>query len=498
MLYVIVIVVTLFGLLYSYFTRTFNYWKKRGVAGPKPVALFGNLKDATLRREHVTLTLKKIYDEFPNEKAIGIYRLTTPCLLLRDVDLIKQVMIKDFEVFADRGIEFSDSGLGANIFHADGERWRILRTKFTPLFTSGKLKNMLYLINERGDMFMDYVESICKNQPEQSVHLLLQKYTMSTISACAFGVDLDENMIKTLQKIDKLVLTPNYSHELDMMYPGILKKMNSSLFPSFVKTFFDNLAQTVIEQRGGQPTNRKDFMDLILELRQNKEVKGAKRQEGEEIKSFELTESIIAAQAFVFYVAGYETSATTMSYLLYELAKNPDIQDKLVAQIDEVLQRHKSELTYEILKEVNYFDRVFDETLRKYPIVEPLQRRAQKNYTFPDTNITVEKGQLVLISCRSLHHNPKYYPDPEKFDPERFSPQNEKNIPSCAYLPFGTGPRNCLGMRFAKLQTRVAIVKLLSKFRVEPSKNTKFDMNFDPMRLVVFPVGGIYLNFIRR
>ncbi|XP_068622758.1 cytochrome P450 6B5-like [Battus philenor] len=498
MLFIIVTLITLLGVLYYYFTRTFNYWKKRGVAGPKPVALFGNLKESTLRREPIALTIKKIYDQFPNEKVVGIYRLTTPCLLIRDAEIIKYVMIKDFDLFVDRGVEFSDTGLGVNIFHADGERWRILRSNFTPLFTSGKLKNMLYLITERGDSFMEYVKDICEKQVEQPARLLLQKYTMSTIAACAFGINLDSGMVDTLEKIDKMVFSSNFSNELDMMYPGILKKFNGSIFPKFVKTFFDSLVQTVIQQRGGLPTNRKDFMDLILEMRQKKEVEGAKRQEGEKAKTIQLTESVIAAQAFVFYVAGYETSATTMTYMLYELAKNNKIQEKLTAQIDEVLKRHKGEITYDTLKDIDYFDRVFDETLRKYPIVDPLQRRAQRDYTFPDSNVTIKKGQMILVSCWGLHHNPEYYPDPQKFDPERFSPENVKNIHSCAYLPFGTGPRNCIGMRFARLQSQVCIVKLLSKFRVEPSKNTSSDLTFDPWRQVLSPAGGIYLNFVRR
>ncbi|XP_068622686.1 cytochrome P450 6B5-like [Battus philenor] len=498
MFYLLVFVITVFGILYYYFTRTFNYWKKRGIVGPKPLPFYGNLKETVLRREPIAMTMKKIYDTFSNEKVVGIFRLTTPCLLLRDTNLIKHVMIKDFDLFDDRGIQFSDTGLGVNLFHADGDRWRILRNKFTPLFTSGKLKNMLYLIIQRGDQFIQYVESLCEKQTEQPIHILLQKYTMSTIAACAFGVDLDDQTIERLNEMDKLMFTLNYSGELDMMYPGILKKLNISLFPTSVKTFFDNLVKTVIKQRGGVPTDRKDFMDLILELRQKKEVTGGKRQGGDEEKTIELTESVIAAQAFVFYAAGYETSASTMTYLLYELAKNPKVQNKLIAQIDEVLQRHRGEITYETLKEISYSDRIFDETLRKYAIADPLVRKARCDYTFPDTDITVKKGQTVVVSVWGLHRDPKYYPDPDKFDPERFSPENENNRDLCAYLPFGTGPRNCIGMRFAKLESKVAIVKLLSKFRVESSKNTPVNITFDPMRVVVFPEGGIYLKFIRR
>ncbi|XP_013169673.1 PREDICTED: cytochrome P450 6B5-like isoform X1 [Papilio xuthus] len=498
MLYLLLTFASVAGLLYFYFTRTFNYWIHRNVPGPKPLPLFGNIKDCVLRRKHTALVFKSIYDAYPNEKVVGVYTMTMPCLLLRDLDIIKQVMIKDFELFVDRGVSFSEEGLGLNLFHADGDAWRVLRNRFTTVFTSGKLRNMLYLMTERGEHFVEYVDKICAKQPEQPIHLLVQKFTMATISACAFGLDLDEDMYQVLDKIDKSIFTVNYSKELDMMFPGILKKFNGSLFPKYISNFFHNLTQTVIKQRGGLPTNRKDLMDVILELRQQKTIEAPKKMDKENLRIVELTDSVIAAQAFVFYAGGYETSASTMTYMFYELAKNPDIQDKVIAEIDEVLKRYNGEITYDSLNEMTYLQQVFDETLRKYPLVDNLQRNAQTDYIIPGTNVTIKKGQTVFVNVLGIQHDPKYYPNPDKFDPERFSPDIEKNRHSCAYLPFGTGPRNCIGMRFAKVQSRVCVAKFLSKFRVEPSKKTPVKLEYDPMRLVLFPKGGIHLNVLCR
>ncbi|CAH2049424.1 unnamed protein product, partial [Iphiclides podalirius] len=251
------------------------------------------------------------------------------------------------------------------------------------------------------------------------------------------------------------------------------------------------------DERGGKPTNRKDFMDLILELRQKGNIEG-KNFGDDKLNSVELTESVIAAQSFVFYVGGYGTSATTITYMLYELAKNPHIQDRVVAEIDEVLARYNGEISYEALSELTYMDQTFSETLRKYPIIDPLQRNAQSDLKLPGTNVTIRKGQTVLVPLWAIHRDPKYYPNPEKFDPERFLPENEQNRHPCAYMPFGTGPRKCIGTRFAKVQSKVCITKLLSKFRVEPSKNTLIKMNYDPMRLIISPAGGIPLNIVRR
>lgn len=498
--YILLSLVSIAYLLYIYFTRTFTYWKSRNITGPEPVVFFGNIKESALRRKNIGIIFKKIYDNYSKEKVVGVYRMTTPCLLIRDLDIVKRVMIKDFDLFIDRGVEFSKEGLGANLFHADGDTWQALRNRFTPLFTSGKLKNMLHLMLDRGDKFASYVDSICDTQPEQEVHSLVQKFTMATIAACAFGVEIDnlQDKLDTLHYIDKVTFTPNYANELDMMYPGILKRLNSSLIPKVVRDFFYDLVKTVISERGGMPSNRKDFMDLILQLRQQGQIETTKRNDHNHKHILELSEGIIAAQAFVFYVAGYETSATTMSFLLYELAVNPHVQDKVLAEIDSVLANANGVIDYDVLMSLQYLDKVMQETLRMYPLVEPLQRNAKVDYTIPGTDVTVKKGMTVLISPMGIHHDEAYYTNPEVFDPERFNPENSGNRHPCAYIPFGTGPRNCIGMRFAKVQILVCLVKLLSKFRVEKSKNTVPVMEFEPNRNLIGPKGGVHLKIVRR
>ncbi|CAG4961079.1 unnamed protein product [Parnassius apollo] len=501
LIYILVALASICYFWYYYLTRTFNYWKSRNVAGPKPVPLFGNLQDSALRRKNIGVVFKEIYDAYPNDKVVGMFRMTTPCLLLRDLDVIKHVLIKDFDYFSDRGVSFSEKGLGNNIFHADSDMWRVLRKRFTPIFTSGKLKNMVYLLSQRGDKFIDLVDDICQRQQEHEVHSLVQKYTMATISACAFGLEVDtinDTNSSIFTKIDNVVLTPTFIDEFDMMYPGILRKLNINPFPKDVPDFFEQLVKTVIDQRNGKPTDRKDFMDLILELREERNIQGPKRTEEENEMTLELTDDIIAAQAVAFYVAGYETSASTMTFMLYVLAKNPDMQSKVIAEVDEVLKKYNGQLSFEALNDLKYMGKVFYETLRFYPIVEPLQRKAQSDYKIPGMDVIVKKGQMVFISPFGIQHDEKHYPNPENFDPERFSSENSSGRHTCAYLPFGTGPRNCIGMRFAKLQSWVCLAKFFSKFRVEPSKRTVSALKFVPRRFIMAHEGGIYLNIIPR
>lgn len=441
----VLIVVVFF--LYHHFSKYNNYWKDRNVAGPKPTFFFGNVKEYVLRRKVVGDIFNEIYHKYSQEKIVGVFRMRTPDVLVRDPEIIKTILIKDFDSFVDRGSEFSKKGLGLNLFHTDGDTWRVLRNRFTPLFTSGKLKNMMYLMTERGDKFVEYVDKITKINPEHEIHGLVQKFTQAIIAACAFGLDIDtfEEQHKTLKRLDKAIFSVNYSFELEMMYPGLLKIIGGSLFPKEVKDFFFNLTKNVIAQRNGKPSNKNDFMDLILALRNDKQISGPKRENDDNVKTLDITDDVIAAQSFIFYAAGYETSASTMGFMLYHLALNPDIQEKVAAEIKEVLEKHDGKLTLQAVLDMNYMSKVFDETLRMHPIVSVLKRCAQTEFEVPGTDLTVKKGQLFHIPVSAIHWDKKYYPKPEVFDPERFSAENVAGRHSCVYLPFGLGPRHCIG-----------------------------------------------------
>lgn len=444
-----VLLIAIIYLLYKYFTRTFNYWKARNVKGPEPMVFFGNYYEEARRKKTVGAVLKEVYNQFPQEKVVGIYRMTTPALVLRDLDVIKNILIKDFNVFVDRGLEFSKEGLGTNLFHSNGATWKALRYQLTPIFTSGKLKNMFDLILNAAVKFMIELEQERQKNSEQEIHSLVQNYTLATISSCAFGLQIDSTKDKTeaLRFIDENVSMVSFYSEVEMMFPGIFKKLNMSVFPKKVTQFFEELVQAAIQSRQGSNYNRKDLMELLLELKNKGVVSTNSREEMKE-RTIEITDSIIAAQAFIFYFGGFDTSAATLAFMSYELARNPDIQDKLIAEIDEELEKSGGKITYDIVNNLPYASKVFDETLRKYPVADFLQRNANVDYKIPDTSVIIEKGQMVFIPVMAIHHDEKYYPNPTKFDPERFNTKNSSDRHTCAYLPFGLGPRHCIGEYF--------------------------------------------------
>lgn len=142
---------------------------------------------------------------------------------------------------------------------------------------------------------------------------------------------------------------------------------------------------------------------------------------------------------------------------------------------------------------------IFPETLRKWPNAIFLDRICTKPYTIPpvlpgEEPVHLEKGQVVWIPVHGIHHDPKYYPEPEKFDPERFSDENKHNIHPYTYLSFGSGPRNCIGSRFALMECKTLLFFLLLNFELVPSENTNIPIKISRKSLQVIPDGGNWLG----
>lgn len=132
-----------------------------------------------------------------------------------------------------------------------------------------------------------------------------------------------------------------------------------------------------------------------------------------------------------------------------------------------------------------------------YGPIPQLIRTASKDYKMPNTNLTIPKGTLTLIPIYAIHMDPAIYEDPSKFDPERFTDENKRNRHPMAHLPFGDGPRNCIGIRFGLMQTKIAIIKLLMNFKFSPSSHTTIPMKFDARALTIAPHNDMWLKVER-
>ncbi|UYV82556.1 hypothetical protein LAZ67_21002752 [Cordylochernes scorpioides] len=164
-----------------------------------------------------------------------------------------------------------------------------------------------------------------------------------------------------------------------------------------------------------------------------------------------------------FFIAGYETTASTLSHCVYNLALNPECQDRLAEEIDSFFSVPDAKLDYDTVMTLPYLEAVISETLRLYPPAVRIERQAAASYRLG--NIEIPKDMILQIPVHAIHHHPDFFPEPDTFDPERFLPENRDNIRPFTYIPFGSGPRNCVAERFARLEIKLCLAHVIRNFR---------------------------------
>ena len=292
------------------------------------------------------------------------------------------------------------------------------------------------------------------------------KMTLEVILSTAFGVDASIQMGENpemLKEAKKLFQTPQVVRQIARLPFGTLIFSLLSRISGVGMNYMQGVAEEIIKSRRQQGlTGRKDLLELMMTATDQTTVEGVSR----------LTDDEVVAQSVIFLLAGYETSSNTLSFTLYHLAVNPDVQDKLRSEINEAVETNaRKKSLYEIAHNIEYLDCVIKEAQRLNPPVAFVNRECDEDYNVNGIHIT--RGTEVQIPIYALHHDPDAWADPEKFDPERFRGPAKDTHHAFQFLPFGAGPRNCIGMRFAVMEIKLALVKILMKYKFVRSPETQ-------------------------
>lgn len=451
--------------LYYVSTLKFDYWKKKKVPFAKPVPLLGNYGELILLKKHVGIVVQDLCKRFPNAPYFGAFYGTEPVLIIQDPQLLKLVMTKDFYYFSSREITkyTTREVFTKNLFFSGGDRWKVTRQNLTPLFSSAKMKNMFYLIENSARVLETMFDKYMEKSNGFEAREIMARYTISGVCSCAFGIDThtldkpDGNPFAAIaDSVFEGTAYRGFKTNTRAIWPALFYGLGFKSFPVSINEFFSNLLVGIFAERGNKPSNRNDFVDLILSLKVNKCITGdslSNMKTGDNKKvDIVVDNELLVAQCITFFAAGFETTASTLSFTLYELAKHQDVQKKVHEEIDSYLKTHNNQITYESLKELTYLEAVIYEVMRLYPVLSVLAREVIDEYTFP-SGLRLEKGVRVHIPLYSLHRDPVNFPEPDEFRPERFLPENKNNIKPYTFLPFGEGPRVCIGMydRYLKI-----------------------------------------------
>ncbi|XP_077880864.1 cytochrome P450 3A4 isoform X3 [Ictidomys tridecemlineatus] len=423
-------------------------------------------------------------------------------LVITDPEMIKTVLVKEYySVFTNLPVVLPLGFMQKALFAARDEEWKRLRVLISPVFSSGKLKEMFPIINQYGDTLVNYLSQEVKKGEPVTVKEMFGSYIMDVIISTSFGVNINSlnNPEDPFVKKAKNILGSEFLHPFFLIIMALMgpliacyggcnplyevqcSDMNQTpvLFPflrpvfqalnvcRFSKSALDFLKNAVMRIKQKRLEDKKkhriDFLQLMIDSQNS--------QDKEPYQG--LSDLEIAAQSIIFILAGYHTTSTTLSFIMYLLATHPDVQKKLQQEVDETLP-NKAPVTYDVLFEMKYLDMVVNETLRLYPVVERIVRVCKKDVEL--NGVFIPKGTIVAIPIYSLHQNSMYWPEAEKFYPERFSKKNKDSINPYVYMPFGNGPRTCIGMRFALMNMKLALIRLLQNFSFHPCKETQIPL----------------------
>uniref|UniRef100_A0A1A9V3C8 Cytochrome P450 n=1 Tax=Glossina austeni TaxID=7395 RepID=A0A1A9V3C8_GLOAU len=482
-------------LLYVYLSCRYRYWLRHGVVYVEPSPIVGNLGPLLRMKSSSAHMIQAIYNhsEVGDRPFVGIYLFHRPALLLRDPELIKRIL----NCFGDP--------LGSlNLFFLKNPYWKEIRLKLTPFFSSGKLKQMFPLVEEVGLNLNEYLLKMPLNG-DNSFQLELKElcalYTTDVIATVAFGIQANSfkypngEFRRNGREIFRFSIKRALNFSVVFFLPHLVPYLGIKVVPSKQTEFLRSTMNRVLEEREKSGIKRHDLIDILVDFKN--QTKNQPRQDDLKFEG-----DLLVAQAAIFFTAGFESTSATMSFALYELAKHSEMQEKLRKEVRDVLSQSRGKITQQIIESLEYMQMIIDETLRLYPPLPFLDRECSlpKGHSYslePFHSFSIPAGMPVYIPVYAVHMDPKYFPHPQEFQPERFSPERRKLITPYTYMPFGLGPHACIGERFAMLQSKVGLLNFLRNHRVTLGDKSVKSIKLDPKALILQSQGGIHLNVIR-
>ena len=290
--------------------------------------------------------------------------------------------------------------------------------------------------------------------------------TLDFILSTAFGLSTDVQRspdTDLVRRIKRAFEPPWYAVLFAILPHSIafaLGKIAASLQGDLAH--FEMVANEIIASRRAQGNKgRRDLVHLLMTAHEETIDQGDNR----------LSDKEIVAQVITFLMVGQESSSNTLAFVAYQLAMNPDVQKRLQLEIDQAIKANPDMPMYDLIHNLPYLDCVVDETFRIFPPAYFYNRLCSEDCIIRGLRILA--GTEITIPVYTLHRDPKAWPEPEKFDPERFRDSLKETRHPHQFLPFGVGPRNCIGMRFALLEVKITLVQILRQFTLQRCPETQ-------------------------
>jgi enediyne biosynthesis protein E7 len=364
-------------------------------------------------------------------------------------DLVRHVLTQAWPHYTKQTIDYKVVArtLGKGLVTNDGPDWARQRRLMQPVFANRAIDKFDTVINE---MTAQMVERWAAVPSGETIWLdrEMSRVTFQVVSRTLFGADIDNVADEMVEILDIVNQHPLSFAALASLYPWLPVPSNRRF--KRVKQRLDDIVDGLIDMHRGHAGGT-DIVDRLLAARDP--------DSGEAMDREQMRDEIIT-----LLLAGHETSATGLSWTFYLLAQHPEIEERLCAELAAVLGGRPAESGD--LARLPYLKQVVQESMRLYPPVWGIARRCMEDTEFGGYRIP--KDAYLSISMYALHRHPKYWPDAERFDPERFAPGRSEPRHSYSYLPFSAGPRACIGAGMSMLEIQLVLAQLLQRFRVRP------------------------------
>ena len=414
-----------------------------------------------------------------------------PLLYVADLKIMKQIMISDFEHFTDFGFfskyinDLPCNDLG--MFSAKGETWKQYRASVTPAFRLKNMKLVSAHLNKNALRIVDIIFGLEKSGAVADFSELTGQYTMDCIGSLVFSMDLDPSVPSNAEfvKMGKGLLE-EWRFMLAILAPWLMGKLNISFWGTKSVNFFVKLTKQVMQERSKMTNPPNDILGIMLADRDEKKKQG---------QVATMTDDMIAQTGMQFFLDGYHTVNSVLKFCFFFLAINQDVQEKALQEVEEFSEKHGNQVNSENIDELKYLDQILKETARFVNLVSSTFRTVTKPWKVPGTEAVLPVGMRVMLPIVGPQMDSEFFPNPEKFDPDRFAPGNK--IDPMAFKPWGAGLRQCIGIQITQMESRVFLYQVLKNFKLEPGPETREKLVWSKQELVSVE-GGIKLKITSR
>jgi cytochrome P450 len=408
---------------------------------PGPPGIFGirNIYKFTRNSLDVLTELRERYGDFAEMKVLG-----KPYFLISHPDDIETCIVKNAQIMGrDEYVEILQRTLGMGLLTSDGELWKRQRKLMAQAFTPKRIRTYaetMVKVTDRGLTWRD--------GDEVNLHQEMSRLTMEVVAEVLFGANIGRAEVGRVRESMEVV-NEYYANS----WEAVLK------LPSWVPTARNVRVNRAIEELDG----------LIYQIIAQRRA-GEKRDDllGTLIDALDeggagMTDQQLRDESITLFLAGHETTALALAYTLYLLGKYPEVEKRVVAELDEVLGGRLPNAAD--VKQLSYLERVVKESMRLYPPAWTTGREALEELQL--RGVRIPKGSQLLMSEWVVHRDPRWFPDPEAFDPDRWEPEKVKDLPRYAYFPFGGGPRVCIGNHFAMMEAMLMLAIIVQRHHLE-------------------------------